>query len=135
MDVLPVEEPGIDGPVARSHHRQGGAQNRQHDSDSLDPREYKKASTVQRVLNPGMGVHKPTRRRVPHRAAMICRAERSESATFAIAVGTPGRRLPSERKDRLRVFPNASVALLEPEVESELNGVGASWGQRVRVAD
>jgi hypothetical protein len=31
VDVLPAEEPGIDRPEARSHHRQTHAQDRQHD--------------------------------------------------------------------------------------------------------
>ena len=31
MDVLPAEEPGIDGPCARSHHCQAGTQDRQPD--------------------------------------------------------------------------------------------------------
>jgi hypothetical protein len=33
MDLFPAEEPGIDGPGARSHHRQARAQDRQHDGD------------------------------------------------------------------------------------------------------
>jgi hypothetical protein len=33
MDVFPAEEPGIDGPFARSHHRQARAKGRQHDGN------------------------------------------------------------------------------------------------------
>jgi hypothetical protein len=78
IDVLPAEEPGIDGPGARPDHSQNGAKDRQCDGNPWiagmreKPRESDRHLAIDASV-PATGVHKPTRRTIPAPIPIICR--------------------------------------------------------------